>query len=317
MRISAKSLSELLNIHTTECESIASTLFLEGVATNYYMIEKQEVSMLLTPRDKFAHKGCFGRALLVAGAQGMAGASLLSARAALRSGVGLLSINLPGGNNTILQTALPEAMTILDTCETHISHIGDTRRFDAIAVGPGLGQHPDTANALLRFIEESQNRLILDADALNILAKHPEYISKLPYGTILTPHQAEFERLAGKCNNRCECLQKASVLAKNHGLYIILKGAFTAIVTPVGDIYFNPTGNPGMATGGSGDVLTGILLALLAMGYAPVDVCRMGVYVHGLAGDIASDTLGEISLMAGDIVEYLPHAWKQLLNKQE
>ena len=287
---------------------------IENEATNYYMLEKKRVAELIHPRDRFAHKGCFGRALLVAGSQGMAGASLLAARAAMRSGVGLLTVNIPNCNNYILQTAIPEAMTLLDDSATHISKTVDTSRYNAVAVGPGLGQHPDTANVLFDIISNHNKPMVIDADALNILAKKPEYFSKLPQGTILTPHPAEFERLAGKCYDAHERLQKARLFAQENKIYIILKGAFTAIATPDGDCFFNPTGNPGMATGGSGDVLTGILLALLAIGYSPLDACRIGVYVHGLAGDIACEKLSEISLMAGDIVEALPQAWKQLLN---
>lgn len=315
MKLSATSVFKLLNFHPTESE----TAHLMGSAKcdtdNYYMLEREDISELLTPRNKFSHKGDFGRALLVAGSHGFAGASLLAARAALRSGVGLLTVNIPRGNNVILQTALPEAMTLCDACETHITSLVDTTRFNTVAVGPGLGQNPETSKVLLQLIETVDKPMVLDADALNILSQNPEYLSKLPAGTILTPHPVEFDRLACHSANPYERLQKARMCARRFNLYIILKGAYTAIATPDGECFFNPTGNPGMATGGSGDVLTGILLTLLAMGHKPVDASRIGVYVHGLAGDIASDALGEISLIAGDIIEFLPRAWKQMLNK--
>lgn len=280
--------------------------------TDFYLTDAGDVRAMLHPRRKFAHKGCFGHALLVAGSQGMAGASLLAARAALRSGVGLLTVNTPRCNNTILQTTVPEAMTLLDDCETHISKAVATERYSSIAIGPGLRSHIDTEHALLDLIEGCHLPMVLDADALNMLAVHSQYLSKLSSQTVLTPHPGEFDRLVGRCDSGYERLEKARALAVDSGICIVLKGAYTAVISPAGHCYFNTTGNPGMATGGSGDVLTGILSALLARGYSAVDAARIGVYVHGLSGDIAAKAVGQTALTAGDIIDYLPAAWMML-----
>lgn len=285
---------------------------LEEMPTDYELTEPASAAALLRPRGRFAHKGNFGRALLVAGSQGMAGASVLAARACLRSGVGLLTAHVPFCNNDIVQTAVPEAMTELDLSDTCFATPIDTDDYQAVAVGPGLGQQPETVSALLEQVETCETPMVLDADALNILGENRAYLSHLPKGSILTPHPKELERLVGKCQNSYERLERARELARQVSVHIVLKGAYTAVITPEGKCRFNPTGNPGMATGGSGDVLTGILLALLAQGYAAGDAAVLGVYVHGLAGDLAADECGEISLTAGDIVAHLPQAWKEL-----
>ena len=159
--------------------------------------------------------------------------------------------------------------------------------------------------------------MVLDADALNILGENRSYLSRLPKGSILTPHPKELERLVGKCQNSYERLERARELARQAEVHIVLKGAYTAVISPDGKCRFNTTGNPGMATGGSGDVLTGVLLALLAQGYAAGDAALLGVYVHGLAGDLAADELGQTGLIAGDLVRYLPQAWKELVSARE
>ena len=287
-------------------EAIAET------PTDYSLIEPVDVASLLKPRTKFAHKGHFGRALLIAGSQGMAGASVLAARACLRSGVGLLTVHVPFCNNGIVQTAVPEAMTEIDLSDICFATATDTNDYQAVAVGPGLGRLPDTVSALAEQIETSETPMVLDADALNILSENRALLSRLPKGSILTPHPAELDRLVGKCRNSFERLERARELARNADVHIVLKGAYTAVVAPDGTCRFNTTGNPGMATGGSGDVLTGILLALLAQGYAPGDAAALGVCVHGHAGDLAAKQLGQIAMTAGDIVAHLPQAWKDL-----
>lgn len=276
------------------------------------MITKDSFSMLATKRNRHAHKGMFGRALLVAGSKGMAGASILSARATLRSGVGLLTLYIPNCNNRILQCAVPEAMTICDCCENNISASPSVEKYNAIAVGPGLGQHPDSERALLSLIGNCHVPMVVDADALNILARNKEYLSRLPAGSIITPHIGEFTRLAGECASSYERLQRALDMAADNNIYIVLKGAYTAVVTPDRHYFLNTSGNAGMATGGSGDVLTGILLALLARGFSSEEAARLGVFIHGTAGDIAASRLGETSLIAGDIVDALPQAWESL-----
>lgn len=283
--------------------------------TDYLLTEHDDIAGMLKPRTRFAHKGTFGKALLVAGSRGMAGASVLAAKACLRSGVGTLTVHLPRCNNEIMQVAVPEAMTRLDVAEHCFSSPLDADEFRAVAVGPGIGRAVDTEIALSELISSCSNPMVVDADALNILSGHRSHLSQLPAGSILTPHPAELERLVGKCASSYERLSRARELASNCNLYVVLKGAYSAVVTPEGKCYFNPTGNPGMATGGSGDVLTGVILALLAQGYGSEQAARIAVYVHGLAGDIAKERYGEIGMTAGDIVSCLPAAWKRLVER--
>ncbi len=282
----------------------------DRMETEYFMTEFEDVRALFHPRSKFAHKGNFGRALLVAGSQGMAGASVLAARAALRSGVGTLTLCLPHCNNVVAQCAVPEAMTLPDVCETHLSTSVATERFSAVAIGPGIGRHHDTEHALLQFIDTASSPMVLDADALNIVSSNIDYLFRLPKGTVITPHPTEFDRLAGHSESSYERLQKARAFAQKYKLVVVLKGAYTAVVSDSCECYFNTTGNPGMATAGSGDVLTGIILALLSQGIEPLSAARLAVYVHGLAGDVCAKKMGQTALMSGDIVEALPDAWR-------
>ncbi len=285
---------------------------IERTETNYEILEEQEIRSLIKPRKRFAHKGNFGHALLIAGSKGMAGASILSAKACLRSGVGLLTIHAPLCNNDVLQTTVPEAIVHTDACETCFAVPVDADEYQAIGIGPGLGKDEETESALLEQLERCQTPLVLDADALNILANHRHALAHLPKNSILTPHPKELERLVGKCQDSYERLNKACELAQNSHVYIILKGAYSAIITPQKKCYFNSTGNPGMATGGSGDVLTGIILALLAQGYSSEAAAKIGTYIHGLSGDIAQREVGTIGLIASDIITYLPNAWDVL-----
>lgn len=285
---------------------------IEDTDTDYFLLEGEDMQYLLKPRGKFAHKGDFGRALLIAGSQGMAGASVLSAKACLRSGVGLLKLHVPQCNNVIVQTSVPEAMTELDASDTCFACPTDTDEYQTVGVGPGLGRSEETEAALLELIDSCQVPMVVDADALNILGEHRKFIGRLPKGSILTPHPKELERLVGNCQDSYERLTKARELARTSGLYIILKGAYSVVITPQGQCYFNTTGNPGMATGGSGDVLTGVVLALLAQGYAPKDAACLAMYVHGLAGDVARKKHGMMGMTAGDIVKYLPLAWRMM-----
>jgi hydroxyethylthiazole kinase-like uncharacterized protein yjeF len=283
--------------------------------TDFALTEHEDMPSMLKPRGKFAHKGSFGRALLIAGSQGMAGASVLAARACLRSGVGLLTVHVPFCNNFIVQTSVPEAMTEVDINDVRFSCATDTDDYQAVGIGPGLGKAGDTEAALLEQIESCQTPMVVDADALNLLGEHRSYIGRLPKGSILTPHPKELERLVGKCQNSYERLMKARELARSAGVHIILKGAYSVVITPSGKCRFNPTGNPGMATGGSGDVLTGVVLALLAQGYDTETAAELAVYVHGLAGDIACKKHGAMGMTAGDIVTCLPLAWRMLEEK--
>jgi NAD(P)H-hydrate epimerase len=285
---------------------------IDEVDTNYEIMEPDEIRSLVKTRSRFDHKGVFGHALLIAGSKGMAGASILSAKACMRSGAGLLTVHAPICNNDILQTAVPEAMVESDIHDTCFAEAPDTDRYQAIAVGPGLGKSEESEAALLALIDECQTPMVVDADAINLLANHRQAINSLPKGSILTPHPKELERLVGMCQSSYDRLSKAAELARVANIHIVLKGAFTAIITPSSSFFFNPTGNPGMATAGSGDVLTGVILALLAQGYSSDDACKLGVFVHGLAGDFAKKKLGEIGMTASDIVDCLPMAFKAI-----
>ena len=283
---------------------------------DFRLTEAEEAAALVKPRNRFAHKGTFGRALLIAGSQGMAGASVLAARGCLRSGVGLLKVHVPFCNNFIVQTAVPEATTEIDASDTCFATATDTDNYQAVGIGPGLGRTAETENALMDQLADCMAPMVIDADALNILGEHRSHLSHLPKGSVLTPHPKELERLVGTCRNSYERLMKTRELAQSTGCSIVLKGAWTAVVTPDGQCRFNPTGNPGMATGGSGDVLTGVMLALLAQGYKAEDAAVLGTYVHGLAGDLAAQTLGQTGMTANDIATFLPQAWKALENKE-
>ncbi|MBR2638906.1 MAG: NAD(P)H-hydrate dehydratase [Bacteroidaceae bacterium] len=279
-------------------------------------IEVEELLPLLSVRRRHSHKGDYGRALLVAGSYGMAGASSLAAKAAMRSGLGLLTVHLPGCNNSIVQSSVPEAITSIDSCETHFSRVPSLKGYDAVAVGPGIGRHPDSAAALLRIIEDSHVPMVIDADALNILSEYPEWFAKLPPGSVITPHPGEFSRIAGLSSGGYDALKKATIFARTNRVCVVLKGAYTAVISSKGEFCYNRCGNAGMATAGSGDVLAGIIVSLLSQGLCAYDAARLAVYVHGKAGDLAACKLGMRSLMAGDIIEHIPEAWLMLEKDQ-
>ncbi|MDR1919113.1 MAG: NAD(P)H-hydrate dehydratase [Tannerellaceae bacterium] len=280
--------------------------------TPYHLTTEDDAAKVLRPRSRFAHKGLFGHALLIAGSRGKLGASLLAAQACLRSGAGLLSVHIPSCGEAILQTAFPEAMLSLDAHTDHFSSLPELAAYSAVGVGPGLGKHPDSAAALKSLLQQSSRPLVIDADALNLIASDKELLSHIPPRSILTPHPKEFDRLAGDSASSYERLMKAQDFAAQYMLVLVLKGAYTAICTPEGHIYFNNSGNPGMATAGSGDVLTGVILGLLAAGYQPEEAARIGVLIHGVAGDLAAIYQSEESLIASDLIEKLGNAFKQL-----
>lgn len=292
--------------------------YVQETDSPYRTVELQDVARLMKPRSDFAHKGSMGSALIVAGSYGMAGAAILATRACLRSGVGKATVHAPKKNYAIMQVAVPEAVVQIDREETCFSEPVDTDEFDAVGIGPGLGRNENTAIALIAQVRRAQCPVVLDADALNILGSHRAWMQQLPAGVVLTPHPREYDRLAGStCAGDYERLQSARQLAQRHGIYIILKGHHSALCLPDGMVLFNTTGNSGMATGGSGDVLTGVLTALLARGYKQSEACLLGMYLHGLAGDMAESEKGHESLIAGDLIDYLPQAFKALTNCQQ
>jgi ADP-dependent NAD(P)H-hydrate dehydratase / NAD(P)H-hydrate epimerase len=285
---------------------------IEEAETNHFVVEHNDIRSIIKPRNKFDHKGVYGKALLIAGCHGKMGAAVLSAKAIMRSGVGLLTTHVPSCGYEILQTAVPESMVSVDIEENHFSQVPELSDFDAIGVGPGLGQSPKSKKALQDLLQKYKKPLVLDADALNILASDKALTKLISANSILTPHPGEFGRLVGVWKNDFERLELQKRLAKNTNSIIILKGAHTSIVSPDGKVYFNTTGNPGMATAGSGDVLTGILTGLLAQGYSPLKAAQLGVYLHGLAGDLAAKSLSQQAFIASDIIDYLPMAYREM-----
>ena len=243
----------------------------------------------------------------------MAGASVLATKACLRAGAGKVTVHTPKRNYNIMQISVPEAVLQMDHEETYFSESVESDEFDSLGIGPGLGHNESSAIALIGQIKRTSCPIVVDADALNILGNHQAWIQQLPQGIILTPHPGEFDRLAGTASNSSyERLMRARELAEHLSGYILLKGHYTALCLPDGHIVFNPTGNSGMATAGSGDVLTGILTGLLARGYKQADACMLGMYLHGLAGDLAVRETGKECLLASDIIRFMPQAFQRL-----
>lgn len=291
---------------------------IEFEPSEYSYLESADMSVLLKKRRTFDHKGVFGHALIFSGSFGKMGAAVLAARACLRAGVGLLTVHVPNCGVDILQSSVPEAMVIADEKKHWISRVGEVSDKMTIGIGSGIGTHPDTENLLEVLFRSSSKPLVIDADALNLLAGKESMKTLIPKGSILTPHPIEFDRLIGHaCHTGYDRLQYARFFAEQYSVYVILKGAYTAIVTPDKKVFFNSTGNPGMATGGSGDVLTGIIISLLAQQYSPLESALLGVFLHGLAGDFAAKSKSLYSLLPSDIIAYLGKAYMSLEKDQK
>jgi NAD(P)H-hydrate epimerase len=287
--------------------------FLQQVSREAELLDPGIIRAIFKPRPVFAHKGNFGHALLVAGSFGKMGAAVLGARACLRSGAGLLSCHVPGCGYAILQTTIPEAMVFVDVDERiHTAFEGDPSVYSAVGVGPGIGTEGRTVEFLRELLGRSSKPMVVDADALNIIASSADLWDRVPPYSILTPHPKEFERLFGPSGDDYARVEKAREQARERQCIIVLKGHYTYIAMPGGKGYFNSTGNPGMAKGGSGDVLTGILTGMLSQGYSPGEAALLGVYLHGLAGDLAAATWSQESMLASDLVEHLGSAFDQL-----
>ncbi len=265
----------------------------------------------LLHRPLASHKGTHGHGLLIAGSQGKMGAAVLSATAAMRSGLGLLTVHVPHGERGAIHAGLPEAMVSLDSGEGLWSHLPDLEPYRAVAVGPGIGTDAWTGEAFDLLLESWNGPLVVDADALNLLAQKPERIDRLPKGSILTPHPGEFTRLAGEARDDLHRLHQLRELAERTQSIVVLKGHRTAICAPDGTLFVNTTGNPGMATAGSGDVLTGILLGLITQGIPPLEAALIGVHCHGLSGDIQAQKTGQAGLIASDLTR-LSEVWLAL-----
>ena len=283
----------------------------DTIKPEYQWIDAGIAAAILPPRNKFAHKVNFGHAALIAGSMGMMGAAVLSAKACLRSGVGKLTCFIPRIGYEIMQSTVPEAMCMVAGTE-HIGFIESFKGFNAIGAGPGLGRHEDITALLQSLFRTTGTALVLDADALNVLSENRELLLQIPHGTVITPHVKELERLFGSAGDDFQRMEIAREKAKSLGITIVLKGAYSMVATPGGMAWFNSTGNPGMATGGSGDVLTGIITGLTAQGLIPEQAAIAGVFLHGLAGDLAAAKLSEPALIASDITAFLGEAFLQL-----
>ncbi len=263
-------------------------------------------------RKKFSHKGSYGHGLLISGSKGKMGAAALAGRAALRSGIGLLTIHAPKAGVAVLQETLNEAMVSEDRGEDAIISLPDLEKFDVLAVGPGLGTGAGTTDMMAELLKEWNSPMVIDADGLNIISGSPELIKMIPQGTILTPHPGEFRRLVGNWEDDYDRMEKQKEFSRKYNAIVVLKGANTAVTDPGGNICFNSTGNPGMATAGSGDVLTGIIFGLLAQGYEPDEAACLGVFLHGLSGDLFLEQSGPEGLIASDLIENLGRSFSEL-----
>ncbi len=285
-----------------------SSTFITSTHTSYYITDEDTARALFKPREAFTHKGDYGLAYIIAGSKGMIGAAVLAARAALRSGTGKVKVLVPECGYDIVQASVPEAMCYVSG-ETCISRIKDWQG-SVVGIGPGLGTNEATVRAMADFIAACKEPIVVDADGLNILAQQPELLHKLPADSVLTPHPKEFERLFGATKDSMQMVEVVRTQSMKYNIYVVLKGHHTVVVTPEGECWYNMTGNAGMATGGSGDVLTGIITGLMAQGYSSFDAARLGVYLHGLAGDYAAAKWTANAMTAGDIIEHLGKAFQ-------
>ncbi|WP_179316899.1 NAD(P)H-hydrate dehydratase [Winogradskyella undariae] len=290
--------------------------YLMQTETKAELISKQEVLPLYRSRDKFSHKGDFGHVMILGGSYGKIGSVNLASKAALRSGAGLVTAYIPKCGYHSLQTSIPEVMVITDESETHISNINFDLKPTVIGIGVGLDTLEETVKTFETFLKENKTQLVIDADGLNILSKNKALLKLLPKQTVLTPHPKELERLVGKWSNDFEKLEKVQTLSKEYDLIILIKGANSMTVYK-DKFYINSTGNPGMATAGSGDVLTGMISGLIAQGYLPLSATIFGVYLHGKSADISLKDCGFESLMASHIIETIGEAYIDLFKQPE
>ncbi|MGI8636698.1 MAG: NAD(P)H-hydrate dehydratase [Segetibacter sp.] len=267
--------------------------------------DRESISKIYKPRKQFSHKGTYGHALMIAGEKGKMGAAILSTKGCLHSGAGLVTSLVPEHQFFIIQTAVPEAMVIAQELTEAVTW----SKYATVGIGPGIGTGVDGAGVLQEVLTHFSKPIVVDADGLNILAANQELLLELPSGSILSPHPKEFERLFGKTESHLERIHTARYQSQRLFVYIIVKGHYSFVACPDGEVYFNSTGNAGMATGGSGDVLTGILTGLMAQGYSAKETCILGMYLHGLSADIAVESISQEALTAGDIVAFIGKAF--------
>lgn len=290
--------------------------YLMQTETEAELISKPEVLSVYKPREKFSHKGNFGHVLIIGGSYGKIGAVNLASRAALSSGAGLVTAYTPKCGYHSLQTAIPEVMVITDSNDTHISNISFTIDPTVVGIGVGLGTESITVAAFESFLKQNKKPLVIDADAINILSKKKSLLKLVPEQSVLTPHPKELERLIGKWKDDFDKLNKVKAFSKKHNLIVLIKGAHS-ITVYLDKLYINTTGNPGMATGGTGDVLTGIISGLIAQGYEALSATVFGVYLHGKSADISLDDYGYQSLIASHIIETIGEAYLDLFKEPE
>lgn len=281
--------------------------FLQKTPAEAWLIGKNEVRQFYRGRHKFAHKGTFGHALIIGGSYGKMGSVVLTARAAFRAGCGKVTALIPKCGYEIFQTAIAEAMVITSEGSTHLVETDIDFVPESICFGIGAGNHPETVKTFEKILQSAKQPMLIDADGLNILSENTHLWEFVPPNSVLTPHPKELERLLGKWKNDFDKLEKAKTFSKKHNIILVIKGAHS--ITVAGNkLYINSTGNPGMATAGSGDVLSGVITGLLAQGYNPETAAVFGVYLHGKAGDFASGNLGFEAVMAGDISQNMGKA---------
>ncbi|WP_109832186.1 NAD(P)H-hydrate dehydratase [Reichenbachiella versicolor] len=286
--------------------------FVNNLPSKMYQTTPEFIASILKSRSKYVHKGQMGRDLIIAGSKGKIGASILASHSCLKSGAGLLTVAVPKCGTNVLQTALPEAMVDENQGEEFFTVAPKISNYDAIGIGPGLGTEYQTKKVVEQIISSTKGGLLIDADALNILSSDKKLLQKLPVDTVLTPHPGEFKRLVGSWSDDYERLVLQIEFARKYNVNVVLKGANTSVVTKDGLVFFNSTGNPGMATAGSGDVLTGIITAMIGQGYSGEEAAILGVYIHGLAADIYVDEHSMESLIASDIIDNLGKAFRSL-----
>jgi ADP-dependent NAD(P)H-hydrate dehydratase / NAD(P)H-hydrate epimerase len=288
--------------------------FLDKTEAHFFTIDRKTIDKIYRKRQKIGHKGTFGHALLMVGSYGKMGAAVLAAQGCMRSGAGLLTVHTPRCGYDILQMSIPEALVQADESQTKLTQLQEITDYKAIGVGCGIGTDEMTKKLFLQLLDKSEKPLVIDADALNILAQHKSYLFNIPKNSILTPHPKEFERMFGETKNPFDRTILLQHIARKFKLCVILKGTHTIVALPDNTCWINTIGNSGMATAGSGDVLTGILTGLLAQGYEPAKACLLGVYLHSLAGDLAAEDLSKEAMLAGDIAKYIGKAFLKLNN---
>jgi len=287
--------------------------FIDETTTQYFVIDDEMIKGIFKPRNEFSHKGTYGKAIIVGGSYGKIGAAVLATKSALKTGAGLTFTIAPNCGYEILQINCPEAMFISGG-EKYIEEI-EIQKDSVYGIGPGLGTESQTKEALMKFLEQPENPLLLDADALNNIAENQNNLNLIPKNSVITPHPKEFERLFGRTEDSFQRLELAIKKAKELQIFIVLKDHHTQIINPEGQVFYNITGNSGLSKGGSGDILTGIITSLLAQKYSPQNACILGVWLHGKAADFAAEKCSKEVMLPTDVIDELGNVFIDLNKK--